>query len=387
LLREVYNEDLPNAIDVVWHDKNITGGDEWWKEITTQIKDSDIFIYLLSNEAYESTYCQAEYAEAIRLQKQILPVIVRQLSNIRLTDNLQHIQYVDMASGINPENLSDLHRAIIILSRKIQGIVFPARSDQVTPLPIIVSQAKKSNRKRRLPSQASYLGGHRILEGNLQPDPLIATQSGQTTDVPISQMEASTAQDTAEISNQVTNSNKPWTVISLIFILMVAILILLAALGGAPCIICDPPTPQIPDSGSGSPPESSPPTITYTPTFSPTPKASETPTLVTTTASISRPTATPTFTPSPTFDCLGLQNKWKKDDILKNNKRVSVGLRFTPGGGYSKTIEPDARVFIDTPPGGESYRCARGLAWWYVRALFGEKGWVEQDVLTFVERR
>ncbi len=83
----------------VWYDESLHGGDIWWDEILSQIAQADIFLYLLSNESVTSPYCQAEFEEAQRLQKQLITVQVRDRTN--LTGTLRDIQYVDMTAGAN----------------------------------------------------------------------------------------------------------------------------------------------------------------------------------------------------------------------------------------------------------------------------------------------
>lgn len=92
LLREVYGR------NDVWVDDELRGGQVWWDEILRQIARCDVFIYLLSNESLESSYCQAEYQEALRLNKLILPVQIR--SRTRIPPELSRLQFVDLSSGV-----------------------------------------------------------------------------------------------------------------------------------------------------------------------------------------------------------------------------------------------------------------------------------------------
>lgn len=85
--------------DKIWYDDDIQGGDRWWDVILDRIAESDIFIYLLSNESVNSPYCQAEFAEALRLRKRIITVQVR--DSTKLTGELSEIQYVDLKAGID----------------------------------------------------------------------------------------------------------------------------------------------------------------------------------------------------------------------------------------------------------------------------------------------
>ncbi|MEO8612603.1 MAG: TIR domain-containing protein [Chloroflexota bacterium] len=123
LLREVYE------LENVWVDENIYGGQLWWDEILRQIASCDLFIYLLSNESLISEYCLAEYHEAQRLQKQIIPVQVR--GRTAIPNEMKQIQYVDMSSGIR-NGINKLHAAITKSAAKLQTI----SPQPITPVPV-----------------------------------------------------------------------------------------------------------------------------------------------------------------------------------------------------------------------------------------------------------
>lgn len=114
LIRKIYRN------NILWFDDEIHGGTDWWQTILDQIEDCELFIYLISDEALESPYCQAELHEALRLKKQILPVIVRRLKKAypgNIDDDLATVlrktQYVDMARGFrDPSNNAKLYAAI-----------------------------------------------------------------------------------------------------------------------------------------------------------------------------------------------------------------------------------------------------------------------------------
>lgn len=99
LIRKVYGNDS------LWYDDDIPCGVNWWNLILDEVGSCDLFIYLCSNDSLSSPYCQAEFKEALRLQKHILPVIVRPKTSYPgaasddLKDILQNIQFVDMSSG------------------------------------------------------------------------------------------------------------------------------------------------------------------------------------------------------------------------------------------------------------------------------------------------
>jgi hypothetical protein len=98
----------------LWHDQSphgLIGGDNWWDEILRAIAESDVFVYVLSNESVKSLYCQAEFTEARRLQKRIITIQAR--DKTELTDELDDIQFIDMKNGPDdPDALPGLFAAI-----------------------------------------------------------------------------------------------------------------------------------------------------------------------------------------------------------------------------------------------------------------------------------
>src|SRR5262249_11647594 len=54
----------------------LTGGQRWWDNILGNIRDSDIIIFALSPQSWESEACRSELAYAQQLSKVILPVLV-----------------------------------------------------------------------------------------------------------------------------------------------------------------------------------------------------------------------------------------------------------------------------------------------------------------------
>lgn len=76
-------DDLARARQQVWLDHELGGGDAWWPEILTQIRESAVFVFALSDSSLRSKPCLAEldYAEALGLP--ILPVQIGQVSTYR----------------------------------------------------------------------------------------------------------------------------------------------------------------------------------------------------------------------------------------------------------------------------------------------------------------
>lgn len=159
LVRRVYGN------DAVWFDEEIHGGVDWWQAILSEIASCDVFVYLVSNESLESPYCRAEFREALRLKKQVLPIIVRRLKptypgNIEtdLAVILRRTQYVDMSGGLNPDTISDLYAALTGLLNNIPRQ--PATPITLTPTPEPPVQDKKSG---DINIRVAYIGGGFLL--------------------------------------------------------------------------------------------------------------------------------------------------------------------------------------------------------------------------------
>ncbi len=96
LLARALAADL-HAIDQdVWLDNELSGGENWWKQILTQIRECEAFIFALSSESLSSAACHLEWLYASDLHKQILPILVADCGSINLLPpQLAQIQHVD----------------------------------------------------------------------------------------------------------------------------------------------------------------------------------------------------------------------------------------------------------------------------------------------------
>jgi len=102
---------ISNDIEIlgnnVWFDKELTGGENWWEKILENIRQSDIFIFVLSRESLNSSACQSEYKYAEALRKPIIPLLVDEKVSIDLLppilSKIQLINYLesDKKSGLN----------------------------------------------------------------------------------------------------------------------------------------------------------------------------------------------------------------------------------------------------------------------------------------------
>jgi membrane peptidoglycan carboxypeptidase len=89
-----------------WFDKELTSGFEWQQQLGDAIKQSDVFVYILSPESVGSEWCQWEFARAVEMNKPILPVLIQ--SKTQFPEAIAKLQYVDFSEGPTPEAVAQL---------------------------------------------------------------------------------------------------------------------------------------------------------------------------------------------------------------------------------------------------------------------------------------
>lgn len=102
-LRRIYGH------DAVWYDDRLFAGDAWWSAILEQIAAADSLIFLVSEHSIDSEYCQKELAEARRLHKPIIPILIRNFPPEKLPPELARLQHI---AGNGSDNFARLIEAI-----------------------------------------------------------------------------------------------------------------------------------------------------------------------------------------------------------------------------------------------------------------------------------
>ncbi len=105
--------------EIAWYDKSddgIKGGELWWNRILGEIRNCQIFVFLMSNEAAKSEWCRRELEEALLLNKTVIPVFLETYTSedypVEFTGDLKaklkELQYVDFRGGDSCYPYSDL---------------------------------------------------------------------------------------------------------------------------------------------------------------------------------------------------------------------------------------------------------------------------------------
>jgi len=89
-------EDVRQMGNVVWYDREVAGGQSWWNAILGQIRECDVFIFIMTPRSLDSQACRNEYTYASTLRKRVLPVLCQDGVKVNLLPaELSVIQFVD----------------------------------------------------------------------------------------------------------------------------------------------------------------------------------------------------------------------------------------------------------------------------------------------------
>ncbi|MEL6910985.1 MAG: TIR domain-containing protein [Cyanobacteria bacterium J06598_4] len=81
----------------IWTNQtDIKTGSAFQQEINRGIEGADTFVYLISEAALQSPYCQQEYHYAVANQKQIIPLLIQAIDLESIPVELQQLQFIDL---------------------------------------------------------------------------------------------------------------------------------------------------------------------------------------------------------------------------------------------------------------------------------------------------
>ena len=119
--------DLEELGHQVWYDQEINGGQSWWDNILSNIRDCEVYLYAITQPALDSTACKRELDYAKALNKTALPVLVDKAVSIAIIPRyLSNVQYVEYTGTGDKGTVFALLRAIGSL---------PASQPMPDPLP------------------------------------------------------------------------------------------------------------------------------------------------------------------------------------------------------------------------------------------------------------
>lgn len=109
-------KDLEELGHEVWFDRDLSGGQSWWNNILSQIRDCEIYVFAIAKDAIDSTACIRELKYAEALGKAPLPVLIKNDVSMALAPRyISNVQYADYTK-------SDQKNAIIDLIKSLKGI-------------------------------------------------------------------------------------------------------------------------------------------------------------------------------------------------------------------------------------------------------------------------
>jgi hypothetical protein len=143
-------KDLQAAGLQVWYDlSGLEGGTRWGREIQNAIKESEIFVVVLSPNSIDSEWVEKEFMYANSLKKKIIPLLFQPCEtpmwfinlhfiDVQGTNYENHLWIILKVMGVNPEDAAkDIKPAEELAS--IQAVP----EDQIQPAPPVAPEADK----------------------------------------------------------------------------------------------------------------------------------------------------------------------------------------------------------------------------------------------------
>ncbi|HLA44953.1 MAG TPA: toll/interleukin-1 receptor domain-containing protein, partial [Aggregatilineales bacterium] len=91
--------DLSGLNHHVWYDGELDGAQVWWNKILAEIRNCDLFIFAVSEDALASEACKLELNYAYELNRNILPILLSDDIRISLLPVvLQERQFVNYSN-------------------------------------------------------------------------------------------------------------------------------------------------------------------------------------------------------------------------------------------------------------------------------------------------
>lgn len=95
-----------------WFDHRLLPGQNWKHELHNAIANCEAFVYMLTPESIASEWCQWEFAEAVKLGKPIVPILLRPCE---MPGAIRAFQYCDFSRGITVHNVAQLYGGLTVI--------------------------------------------------------------------------------------------------------------------------------------------------------------------------------------------------------------------------------------------------------------------------------
>ncbi|MDJ0508904.1 MAG: TIR domain-containing protein [Crocosphaera sp.] len=103
-ITDIISRNLRRECLTIWLDKiDISTGKTFQDEINKGIEEADNIIYLISPESLQSKYCQQEIEYAFKLNKRIIPILVKTIDIKNIPPRIRNLQYIDLTDYENEE--------------------------------------------------------------------------------------------------------------------------------------------------------------------------------------------------------------------------------------------------------------------------------------------
>jgi hypothetical protein len=127
---DLLRRDVERAKCKVWVDRELTGGQEWWDTILSQIRSCSLFVFVVSPESLRSKACMVELRYALALGRPLLPVMVRDTSLQLVPREIGNSQIVDYRQR-------DADSAFALVNALVEASPAPALPAVLPPPPLL----------------------------------------------------------------------------------------------------------------------------------------------------------------------------------------------------------------------------------------------------------
>ena len=143
--REQLRRELNRNNITVWSNKtDIQTGSDFKQAIQAGIEEADNVVYLLSPDALQSNVCQQEIAFAQKLNKRIIPLLVKPVDLAKISNSQRNLQFINFADNTTAEQHD---KDIAKLLRVLQ-----TEADYYHEHKLMLTKALKWERQHRNPS-------------------------------------------------------------------------------------------------------------------------------------------------------------------------------------------------------------------------------------------